>query len=62
MELCGTSQAGNLHHGAFSLSLLLLLGPFLGMIGLICLLKQRERGHKAMDNPIYGFAIYYKFL
>lgn len=38
------------------------LGSFLGMIGLICLLKQRERGREAMDNPIYGFAIYYKFL
>lgn len=37
-------------------------GPFSGVIGLICLSKQRERGHEAMDNPIYGFAIYYKFL
>lgn len=36
---------------------------FLGaMIGLICHLQQKELGHGAVDNPIYRFAIYYKFL
>lgn len=32
------------------------------MIGLICHLQQKELGHGAVDNPIYRFAIYYKFL
>lgn len=44
---------------------LVLLGFFFffrGMIGLICHLKQKELGHGAVDNPIYRFAIYYKFL
>lgn len=35
---------------------------FRGMIGLICHLQQKELGHGAVDNPIYRFAIYYKFL
>lgn len=33
-----------------------------GTIGLICHLQQTALGHGAMDNPIYRFAIYYKFL
>lgn len=37
-------------------------GFFCGLIGLICHLQQRELGHGAVDNPIYRFAIYYKFL
>ena len=37
-------------------------GFFRGVIGLICHLQQRELGHGAVDNPIYRFAIYYKFL
>jgi len=37
-------------------------GFFRGMIGLICHLQQKELGHGAVDNPIYRFAIYYKFL
>ena len=35
---------------------------FRGMIGLICHSRQKELGHGAVDNPIYRFAIYYKFL
>lgn len=35
---------------------------FLGMIGLICHLRQKEPGYAAVDNPIYRCAIYYKFL
>lgn len=38
------------------------LGSFLGMIGLICPLKQRECGCEATKDPVYGFAFYYKFL
>lgn len=37
-------------------------GFFRGMIGLICHLQQKELGHGAVANPIYRFAIYYKFL
>lgn len=39
-----------------------LLAFFRGMIGLICHSRQKELGHGAVDNPIYRFAIYYKFL
>lgn len=48
--------------GATQGSLFCLFWLFRGMIGLICHLQQRELGHGAVDNPIYCFAIYYKFL
>lgn len=32
------------------------------MIRLICHLQQKDLGHGAMDNPIYRFAIFCKFL
>lgn len=55
----GTSETDNLKHNA---SFLVLMAFFRGMIGLICHLQQKELGHGAMDNPIYCFDIYYKFL
>lgn len=48
--------------GATRGSLFWFLWLFCGMIGLICHLQQKELGHWAVDNPIYRFAIYYKFL
>lgn len=34
---------------------------FLAWLDWFVFLEQRERGRQAVDNPIYGFAIYYKF-
>lgn len=58
-------QTDNLHsrcNSRPSLPFLWFFSFFRSMIGLICHLQQKELGHGAVDNPIYRFAIYYKFL
>lgn len=57
-----TSPTGATRGNTRPLSVLVLLTFYAGLIGLICHLQQKELGHGAADNPIYRFAIYYKFL